>query len=87
MLEGDARSLDISLRKRILEAFAERYQDRGSVIGWLDRSPLARFAAPSLAETVGELLLREDAEPELQRTLLWLAMSGGMRTFRICCPL
>ena len=80
MLEGDARSLDISLRKRILEAFAERYQDRGSVIGWLDRSPLARFAAPSLAETVGELLLREDAEPELQRTLLWLAMSGGMRT-------
>lgn len=77
LIEGDPRSLSNEYKGQVLEAFARRYEGRQSIIAFFDRSPLARFASPSLADTV-ERLLCEGGSAELMRTLILLAELGQM---------
>ncbi len=76
LLHGDASRLSESIRRSALRAFAESYADRKFLGHWFESAALRRFACPSLAPLVSELLSDRSQPQELRSTLLELAEHG-----------
>ena len=75
---GDAASLDVVTRGRLLENFVAQYERRKRLGIYIESISIRRLASPEIADTTKKLLSRYAHHDEICQILLRLALEGEM---------
>lgn len=77
---GDASSLRVDVRHKLLKNFAEQYEQRKRVGLYIETAAIRRLASPELADAIILMLKEYTSHSEICQVLLRLVIFGEMRS-------